>query len=195
MDGFFPDPVDCQRYYHCAKDADTGALVASPYTCPASYAYDTLNNKCVPKTAAICKTFTCKANKMVAHPVNPAYYTYCTSNTVSSSSAVFRCPDTKNMAINVDTNGCEYKCRQEGYFEDIMDNTKFFFCYRDPASKLVARQESCPQGLTFQDGSCKEAPLLEKNLQHLREEHKVLLNGVSGMGSVLKKDLNLINFS
>lgn len=187
--GYFPDPVDCKKFYYCSAESTTTWKLRT-YTCPTGFAFSTAKNNCQ-KTIAACQTFTCtKANQMVVYKQNPAYYGFCTGTSVATSMPVFKCPDTTSMAYNVKTYGCEYQCKAEGYFTDSLDESKYYFCYRE-ATVYKYIHEACPEGYLFRDSQCKaktQNDLTVEKLLVLLEKAGTVTGGTGNVTPILSQN-------
>lgn len=80
---------------------------------------------------------------------------------------VLKCLDTKNMQFNLAAHKCEFICRSEGYFADVVAPNKYYFCYRPStsATNYLYLHESCPDNYLFRDRMCQEKTALDKVLE------------------------------
>lgn len=159
--GFFPDVVDCQKYYYCAAGAEVGSWNVTSYVCPLGFAYNFETNTCE-ESSERCRTFTCVANQMVTYRPNPAYYGYCSGNTPVGMS-IFKCPDTKHMIYNLNTFACEFNCEEDGYFPDVLDEARYYHCIEDNGV-FTSSHGVCPGDLVFREDHCQEKTPSEKKL-------------------------------
>uniref|UniRef100_A0A7G3AMM8 Putative peritrophin-like protein n=1 Tax=Lutzomyia longipalpis TaxID=7200 RepID=A0A7G3AMM8_LUTLO len=152
--GYFPDASKCNRFYICPE---TGENKAVTYECPNNYVYKSKARGCVKKLAAAdCYAVDCSKtpNEFGVYLKDPAYYYFCQKDKTTSRAIVMKCPDEDNMQFDPKVGYCTFRCPKEGYYVNVQDCTKYYYCYNVGSAFEVA-DIKCPDGFSFDPRTLK----------------------------------------
>ncbi|GAB0089786.1 hypothetical protein DMENIID0001_043990 [Sergentomyia squamirostris] len=147
--GYIPDVNDARVYYYCRSPGDT---IPPKYTCPVDTMFDTVTHNCKRVVPFDC---TGKENQYVLHPLHSAYYAFCRVNGISREIIAYRCRDDQNFVFNLESQACEYQCKEEGVFVDREDCFHYYECVRSGNSFSHRRVECAYSGeFNKEKGAC-----------------------------------------
>ncbi|XP_055532646.1 uncharacterized protein LOC129722865 [Wyeomyia smithii] len=144
--GFFPDPIDCQKYHICASNSGTSDV----YHCPDGYMFNLDTLVCERKTEnSTCFRVNCSSDTvLIPYAGSRQLYAYCdfSRNKETPTIHMFRCP---NMA-EFDGHFCRFRCPSEGRFANSNDPTMYYECTRSgPEQSLVGQLTRCRKNRLF----------------------------------------------
>lgn len=137
-DGYFPDPLDCKKYYACVKG------VAYSGDCGLSY-YNAKSENC--QYTYLCHTINCqgKSGIKVAYSNQKAFFGYCYNNSLI---AFDKCPG--KFELDESKQKCVPVCYTEGYQGDPNDCSKYYKCYYQTSPVILTLSHfKCPAGELF----------------------------------------------
>uniref|UniRef100_A0A1B0D4B5 Uncharacterized protein n=1 Tax=Phlebotomus papatasi TaxID=29031 RepID=A0A1B0D4B5_PHLPP len=144
-EGFFPHPTNCSQYFECLNNE------AIKYDCPPGYSWTTNGMGCRQRTSTIhCGTITCKAGDVTAPLSNNAtFFGYCNIAEALENIIVTKCPGARQV-YDTSLKACNFVCPSEGLFEDDIDPTFYYECYKS-GTKIVYESKQCSNNRTFNE--------------------------------------------
>lgn len=153
--GYYPNPKNCTSYFFCSLNADRTAYVATQYNCPSGNVFSPSSGSyCTRQTNTNCiSCLNCCGNSNMTHyyqiryGTNSQYYGLCIPG--APDPLIFACPaNSQPNLINFPAT-CDYRCWRVGFFENTLDNTKYFECYLNNFLRFESIERQCPQGSKF----------------------------------------------
>lgn len=170
-EGFFPDALDCHRYYHCHED-DTG-IMAEAHECPGTtYVFDPSgpNNKFCRLTngnRAYCSEVKCTEGKTFENIIMRfSWYPaslgqYVVSCIGGKAGFITRCPAGLTPNIKSIKPKCELACTRAAVAAHPTDATKYYECIYNAVTRIWERKDqTCYTGWLFDEKlkTCVQAP-------------------------------------
>lgn len=164
---FFPDPVNCQKYYECSltntKILNEGSTTEYTYklvrqpkekSCRPEYAYNALTQACdLRYYPGRCPQIICNESDLYKYKyygTSKQYFGLCVkSATGGYKPTMYSCPDNTLANISQIPFSCDYACRRIGFFTHSMDSSKYFECYISNG-RFRSEELQCEEGKIFQ---------------------------------------------
>lgn len=155
--GYYPDPENCTLYYFCTYNTNKTEFIATPQRCESGNVfYPQTGSYCTRQNLFLnnCKKITCDfAPKNVTlsfvqiqYGFNKQYFAMCAP---SKQPLIFVCPANSVPNLSAASPSCNYNCYRSGFFENSLDNTKYFECFINNFYRYQSVERRCPTGSTF----------------------------------------------
>ncbi|XP_038212309.1 serine-rich adhesin for platelets-like [Zerene cesonia] len=148
MEGFYPNTVDCKKFYRCVSDGN-GGYVKYEFSCGEGTAWDVTINSC--NHMEVVKTCNIKQENEIYDESSPKPPTSAATTTASdikltSTQSTNTIQTTSTQSINTIQPKPENTCTEAGYFGDTNDCNKFYRCVNEGKDKFIKYEYTCGEG-------------------------------------------------
>ncbi|KAG5681071.1 hypothetical protein PVAND_010537 [Polypedilum vanderplanki] len=158
--GYYPNPLNCSQYFFCSTNENKTEFVPTLYNCPNGNVFSpSTGSYCTRYNSWLnnCKTVNCQNATQnvtqkyiqISYGFNSQYYALCIAGNDPTYPLIFVCPANTVPNLNSFPAICDYRCWRTGFFENTLDNSKYFECYINNYLRYESIERTCPEGAYF----------------------------------------------